>query len=98
MEYIIFIILIIGFSDISSKLKLINKKLETDSKTKYNLKELVGKNVVIEFDEDFSIVLEGKLISFDEKWFEIETVKKNKSIETTYKRISEIKSITIKNK
>jgi len=97
MEYIIFIILIIGFSDISSKLKLINKKLETDSKTKYNLKELVGKNVVIEFDEDFSIVLEGKLISFDEKWFEIETVKKNKNIETTYKRISEIKSITIKN-
>ena len=97
MEYIIFIILIIGFSDISSKLKLINKKLETDSKTKYNLKELVGKNVVIEFDEDFSVVLEGKLISFDEKWFEIETVKKNKNIETTYKRISEIKSITIKN-
>ena len=95
MEYVTLIVVLVAFVSISGQLSSIRNKLENKSKTKVNLKDLVGKNVIVYLDDEFDIELEGKIVSFDKKWFEIkESKKKNKEIH--YKRIDRIKSITLK--
>lgn len=95
MEYIILGAIIIAYCSISSQLNSIKNKLENKPKTKVNLKELVGRNVKVYLDDEHDIELEGELISFDKKWFELKEFKKN-SNEIHYKRIDKIKSITLK--
>lgn len=95
MEYVIFGTVLVAFASISSQLSSIKNKLENKPKTKVDLKEFVGKNVKIYLDDEYDLELEGELITFDKKWFEIkEQKKKNKEI--NYKRIDRIKSITLK--
>ena len=69
--------------------------MEKKTKTKVNLKELVGKNVKVYLDDEYDIELEGELVSFDKKWFELKEYKK-KNNEIHYKKIDRIKSITLK--
>jgi len=94
MEYVILGAVIVAFCSISGQLSSIKNKLENKSKTKVNLKELVGKKVKVYLDDEHDIELEGELVSFDKKWFEIKEYKK-KNNEIHYKRIDKIKSITL---
>lgn len=95
MEYVILGAVIVAFSSISGQLSSIKNKLDNKTKTKVNLKELVGKNVKVYLDDEHDIELEGELVSFDKKWFELKEYKK-KNNEIHYKRIDKIKSITLK--
>ena len=95
MEYVILGAVLVAFSSISGQLSSIKNKLDNKSKTKVNLKELVGKRVKVYLDDEHDIELEGELISFDKKWFELKEFKK-KNNEINYKRIDRIKSITLK--
>ena len=96
MEYVILGAILVGICSISGQLNSIKNKLENKPKTKVNLKELVGKNVKVYLDDEYDIELDGKLVSFDKKWFELKEFKKNNN-EIHYKRIDRIKSITLKN-
>ena len=95
MEYVILGAVLVAFSSISGQLSSIKNKLDNKTKTKVNLKELVGKNVKVYLDDEHDIELEGELVSFDKKWFELKEYK-NKNNEIHYKRIDKIKSITLK--
>lgn len=95
MEYVILGAVLVAFSSISGQLSSIKNKLDNKTKTKVNLKELVGKNVKVYLDDEHDIELEGELVSFDKKWFELKEYKK-KNNEIHYKRIDKIKSITLK--
>ena len=95
MEYVILGAVLVAFSSISGQLSSIKNKLDNKSKTKVNLKELVGKRVKVYLDDEHDIELEGEVISFDKKWFELKEFKK-KNNEIHYKRIDRIKSITLK--
>ena len=97
MEYVILGAVLVAFASISGQLSSIKNKLDNKPKTKINLKELVGKKVKVYLDDDYDIELEGELVSFDKKWFEIKEFKKNNN-ENHYKRIDRIKSITLKDK
>lgn len=97
MEYFILIIIIVGFISISGQLSSIKNKIENKPKTKWNLKELVGKNVKVSLDDEYDMELEGVLNSFDKKWIEIKKIKKHNNNEIYYKRVDRIKSITLKN-
>ena len=95
MEYIILGAILISYCSISSQLSSIKNKFENKPKIKINLKELIGKNVKVYLDDEHDIELEGELVSFDKKWFELKEFKKNNN-EIHYKRIDRIKSITLK--
>ena len=95
MEYVILGAVLVAYCSISGQLNSIKNKLENKSKTKVNLKELVGKKVKVYLDDEYDIELEGELVSFDKRWFELKEFKKNNS-EIHYKRIDRIKSITLK--
>ena len=97
MEYVILGAVLVAFASISGQLSSIKNKLDNKPKTKINLKELVGKKVKVYLDDDYDIELEGELVSFYKKWFEIKEFKKNNN-ENHYKRIDRIKSITLKDK
>lgn len=97
MENAVWILIIIAWLSISGKLSSIKKKLENKPKTRWNFKELVGKNVKVSLDDEYDMNLEGELISFDNKWIEIKKVKKYNNNEIYYKRIDRIKSIVVKN-
>ena len=71
MEYVILGAVLVAFASISGQLSSIKNKLDNKPKTKINLKELVGKKVKVYLDDDYDIELEGELVSFDKKWFEI---------------------------
>ena len=92
MEYVILMSVLIAFASISSELNSIKNWLENKPKTQVNLKEYIGKKVKINLDDENDIELEGELVSFDKKWFEL----KNEKHEIHYKRIDRIKSITLK--
>lgn len=94
MEYVILGAVLVAFCSLSAELSSIKHRLDSTPK-KINLKEYIGKNVKINLDEDINLELEGKLISFDNKWFELK-IEKNKKIEIHYKRIESIKAITLK--
>ena len=95
MQYVILGAIIVATCSISGQLNSIKNKLDNKSKTKVNLKEFVGKKVKVYLDDEHDIELEGELISFDKKWFELKEFKK-KNNEIHYKRIDKIKSITLK--
>lgn len=97
MEYVVWILIIVAWLSISGELSSIKKKLENKPKTRWNFKELVGKNVKVSLDDEYDMNLEGELISFDNKWIEIKKVKKYNNNEIYYKRIDRIKSIAVKN-
>lgn len=96
MQYVILGAIIVATCSISGQLNSIKNKLDNKSKTKVNLKDLVGKKVKVYLDDEHDIELEGELVSFDKKWFELKEYKK-KNNEIHYKRIDRIKSITLKN-
>lgn len=95
MEYVILGAVLVAYYSISSQLNSIKNKLENKSKTKVNLKELVGKKVKVYLDDEHDIELDGELVSFDKKWLELKEVKKNSNV-IHYKRIDKVKSITLK--
>ncbi len=95
MDYIILGMLIVAYFSLSGELKSIKNKIDNKQKTKVNLKELVGKTVKVYLDDEYDIELVGKLISYDKKWFELEENKKKNNV-IHYKRIDNIKSITLK--
>ena len=95
MQYVILGAIIVATCSISGQLNSIKNKLDNKSKTKVNLKDLVGKKVKVYLDDEHDIELEGELVSFDKRWFELKEFKKNNS-EIHYKRIDRIKSITLK--
>ncbi|MBP3841832.1 MAG: hypothetical protein IK997_06930 [Bacilli bacterium] len=95
MEYVILGAVLVAYYSISSQLNSIKNKLENKSKTKVNLKELVGKKVKVYLDDEHDIELDGELVSFDKKWLELKEVKKNGNV-IHYKRIDKVKSITLK--
>jgi hypothetical protein len=95
MEYVILAAIIIAYVSLSGELSSIKSKLENKPKTKVNLKELVGKNVKVYLDDEYDLELEGELLSFDRKWFELRDSRKKNEIH--YKRTDRIKSITLKN-
>lgn len=97
MEYAVWILIIVAWLSISGELSSIKKKLENKPKTRWNFKELVGKNIKVSLDDEYDMNLEGELISFDNKWIEIKKVKKYNNNEIYYKRIDRIKSIVVKN-
>ena len=94
IDYVVLGAVLIAFCSLSAELSSIKHKLDSTPK-KINLNEYLGKNVKIDLDEDINHELEGKLVSFDNKWFELE-IEKNKKKEIHYKRIENIKAITIK--
>ena len=96
MVYVIQGTVLVAYVLLSSQLSSIKNKLENKPKTKVNLKELIGKNVKVYLDDEIDTELEGELVSFDKKWFELKKQKK-KNNEIYYKRIDRIKSITLKN-
>ena len=93
MEYVILGAILIAYLSLSSEINSLKNK--NKEKTKVNLKELVGKKVKVYLDDEYDIELEGELISYDKKWFELKQYKK-KNNEIYYKRIDKIKSITLK--
>lgn len=93
MEYVILGAILIAYLSLSSEISSLKNK--NNEKTKVNLKELVGKKVKVYLDDEYDIELEGELISYDKKWFELKQYKK-KNNEIYYKRIDRIKSITLK--
>lgn len=93
MEYVILGAIIIAYLSLSSEINSLKNK--NKEKTKVNLKELVGKKVKVYLDDEYDIELEGELISYDKKWFELKQYKK-KNNEIYYKRVDKIKSITLK--
>lgn len=98
MEIMVYVIqgtVLVAYILISAQISSIKNKLENKPKTKVNLKELIGKNVKVYLDDENDIELEGELVSFDKKWFELKKQKK-KNNEIYYKRIDRIKSITLK--
>ena len=95
MVYVIQGTVLVAYVLLSSQLSSIKNKLENKPKTKVNLKELIGKNVKVYLDDENDVELEGELVSFDRKWFELKKQKK-KNNEIYYKRIDRIKSITLK--
>lgn len=95
MVYVIQVTVLVAYILISAQISSIKNKLENKPKTKVNLKELIGKNVKVYLDDENDIELEGELVSFDKKWFELKKQKK-KNNEIYYKRIDRIKSITLK--
>ena len=95
MVYVIQGTVLVAYILLSSQLSSIKNKLENKPKTKVNLKELIGKNVKVYLDDENDVELEGELVSFDRKWFELKKQKK-KNNEIYYKRIDRIKSITLK--
>ena len=95
MVYVIQGTVLVAYVLLSSQLSSIKNKLENKPKTKVNLKELIGKNVKVYLDDENDVELEGELVSFDKKWFELKKQKK-KNNEIYYKRIDRIKSITLK--
>ncbi len=97
MDYVVLGAVLVSYVIISGQLSSIKNKLENKPKTKVNLKELIGKNVVVYLDDDFDVEIKGELVSFDKKWFEIKELKKKNSV-LHYKRIDRIKSITLNEK
>lgn len=93
MEYVILGAILIAYLSLSSEINSLKNK--NKEKTKVNLKELVGKKVKVYLDDEYDIELEGELISYDKKWFELKQYKK-KNNEIYYKRVDKIKSITLK--
>ena len=93
MEYVILGAILIAYLSLSSEINSLKNK--NKEKTKVNLKELVGKKVKVYLDDEYDIELEGELISYDKKWFELKQYKK-KTNEIYYKRVDKIKSITLK--
>ena len=93
MEYVILGAILIAYLSLSSEINSLKNK--NKEKTKVNLKELVDKKVKVYLDDEYDIELEGELISYDKKWFELKQYKK-KNNEIYYKRVDKIKSITLK--
>ena len=93
MEYVILGAILIAYLSLSSEINSLKNK--NKEKTKVNLKELVGKKVKVYLDDEYDIEIEGELISYDKKWFELKQYKK-KNNEIYYKRVDKIKSITLK--
>lgn len=97
METFVTIITLVLLFTILGELESIKKRLNNKEKTKWNLKELVGKTIKVSLDDEIDISLEGMLVSFDQNWIEIKVIKKHNHNEIYYKRIENIKSIALKN-
>lgn len=97
MEYVIIIVIIFAYSGISSKLEKLNKKINSNFKTKKNLKEFIDKNVVITLTGDYFTNPSGIFKSYDDVWFELEIINKNKK-EINFYRIDDIETITLNEK
>lgn len=97
MEYVIIIVIIFAYSGISSKIEKLNKKINSNFKTKKNLKEFIDKNVVITLTDDYFTNPEGIFKSYDDIWFELEKMNKNKK-EISFYRIDDIETITLNEK
>ncbi len=99
MEYIILMCLIIGFSTVSSKLdKIKNESIKSKRKLP-SLKELVGKSIEIETDNDlelnYNITTKGKLIKYNDTWLVLSTMDKKGKKELFYFKVKNITSINI---
>ena len=94
MEYVIIIAIIFAYSGLSSKIEKLNKKINSNFKTKKNLKEFIGKQVIITLTGDYFTNPSGIFKSYDDVWFELEIINKNKK-ETNFYRIDDIETITL---
>ena len=63
MEYVILGAVLVAFCSISGQLSSIKNKLDNKTKTKVNLKELVGKNVKVYLDDELPEVFVKELKS-----------------------------------
>lgn len=102
MEYIIIFVIVASHISLSSKIdKLINMRKKESKKNVSSLKELVGKKISIETDDQLSVVYgfetKGILKEFDNKWIVLETINKKDKRELYYYRINSITSIDIIN-
>lgn len=97
MEWVILFALLSMYFDLSSKLKKITNNQNIVNKKDFSiLKNMVGKNIKIETDNEYNLVFgtknEGVLKKYDSTWIVLETKsKKDKSL--LYFRIKDVKSI-----
>lgn len=95
MEYVIIIVIIFAYSGLSSKIEKMNKKLNSNYRTKNNFKEFINKQVIITLTDDYFINPSGVFKAYDDVWFEIESINKNNKKEINFYRIDDIETITL---
>ena len=98
MEYFILFLIIIFYLNLNSNIKKILNNGHKDNKKDFSmLKSLIGKEIEIDTDDEYSLVFgtstKGILKEFNDTWLVIETKKKDK-LETLYYRINNIQSIS----
>lgn len=99
MEYVLLMAIIVAYLSLSSKIDKLKNSVQ-DKNTKHNfpsLKDLVGKNIEIEVDNE--IFLNGNptgiLKEYNDTWLVLETYNKKNKKELYYYRLNNITSINI---
>ena len=97
MEWLIIMTIILAYFDLKSKIqKVINNQKENTKKDFSLLKELLGKNVRIETDDEYRLVFgtkqQGILKEFNDTWLVIE-IENKKGKELIYYRLNNIKGV-----
>ena len=97
MDWLIIMMVMLAYFDIKTKIqKVINNQKENTKKDFSLLKELIGKNVQIESDDEYRLVFgtktQGILKEFNDTWLIIETENK-KGKELIYYRLNNIKGV-----
>lgn len=97
MEWFIFLVAVMAYCDLKSKLqKLLNNQNKSNKKDLSLLKKLIGKEIKIETDDDYSLVYgtseKGILKEFNDTWLIIE-IESKKGKELLYYRLNNIKGV-----
>ena len=97
MDWLIIMVVMLAYFDMKTKIqKVINNQKENAKKDFSLLKDLLGKNVKIESDDEYILVFgtkqQGILKEFNDTWLIIETENK-KGKELIYYRLNNIKGI-----
>lgn len=96
MEWVILFAIVVAYSSLSEKIKKLPDQTSKTKKTFPSLKNLVGKNIEIEDDDNYyETETKGILKYYDETWIAIESKNKRKQKEVNYFRIANISSINI---
>lgn len=99
MEWIIILVIVAAYYDLSMQIKKILKIQDVAKKKFPSLKNLINKNIEIELN-DYYIEKDkrGILIKYDDTWIALETKDKNGNIKQNYFRLLDIVSINILDK
>ncbi|MCI8778591.1 MAG: hypothetical protein HFI87_05525 [Bacilli bacterium] len=99
MEYVLLITIIVAYLSLSSKIDKLKNNIQ-DKKLKHDfpsLKDLIGKNIAIEVDEEafFNSNPIGILKEYNDTWLVLESYNKKNQKELYYYRLNNIISINI---